>query len=396
MRQEAAVDWVARAAALRSLISDAAPQADSGALPAAVDEALHECGLYRILIPRSCGGAELDPLTYADVLETLASIDGSTAWCVGQVTACNMSAAYLDLPIAREIFGAPRAMLAWGPPAGGSTPRADVVDGGYRVTATWEFASGSRQANWLGGMLAVFERDGKQRMNPDGRPEVRTVLFPKSSATITDIWQVVGLRGTGSDRYAIADLFIPDEHTFTRDRGGWREAGPLYRHSMVYLHAIAFAAVALGLGRATLDAFIELAKHKRPTRGSFGQPLRQNNAVQYRIGLAEAQLRGARAYLHAATRAGWEEAQTMTADDGLIGMGARIEMRAACTYAIEQAEKVVDVAYRMAGATAIFDRQPFERRFRDMHAVTQQAQGHLANYEIVGQYALGEPFDLMM
>ena len=88
-------------------------------------------------------------------------------------------------------------------------------------------ASGSRQAPWLGGMTPVFERDGTQRMMAPGRPEIRTVLFPKSSAVITDIWQVAGLRGTGSDRLAITNLFVPDAYTFTRDRAGWREPGTL-------------------------------------------------------------------------------------------------------------------------------------------------------------------------
>lgn len=384
------LDWVARAQSLASTIQAAIPRIDSECkLPDELDAALHDAGMYRLLIPRSCGGVELNPVTLAETMEALAAIDGSTAWVVGQVTACGMSAAYLQLDAAREIFGPPESVLAWGPPMSGATARADVVDGGYRVTGTWQFASGSRQANWLGGMVPVFERDGSQRTDAAGIPEIRTVLFPKSSATITDIWQVVGLRGTGSDQYAIADFFIPAEHTFTRDRVGWREPGPLYRLSMVYLHAVAFGAVALGIARAALDAFVELARNKRPTRGNV---LRENNAVQGRIGLAEAQLRGARSYLFAATREGYAEAATIT--DGQIALGTRIDMRAASTFAIGQAEQVVDTAYRLAGATAIFDTQPFERRFRDMHTVTQQAQAHLANYETIGQYRLGVPMEL--
>jgi alkylation response protein AidB-like acyl-CoA dehydrogenase len=71
-------------------------------------------------------------------------------------------------------------------------------------------------------------------------------------------------------------------------------------------------------------------------------------------------------------------------------------MRAASTHAIGEAEKVVDICYRLAGASAIFDDQPFERRFRDMHAVTQQIQSHLSNYETIGQYRLDLPIDLLL
>ena len=345
-----------------------------------------------MLLPRSCGGAEIDLATFAEVIAEIASADASTAWCSGQVAGCSLSAAYLEAKAAQEIFGPHDAALAWGPPLSGATIRADAVDGGFRVTGTWQFASGSRQATWLGAVVPIFERDGSPRSGPAGRPATRTVLFPRSAATITDMWQVVGLRGTGSDQYAIENLLIPDAHTYERERTGWCEPGPLYRHSMVYVHAVAFAAVALGIARTMLESFVELARHKRPARGSFGRPLRENNAIQADIGRAEARLRAAKAYLLASVEATWAEASAM--HGGEISLDRRIDMRAASTHAIGEAEQVADRVYRLAGSTAIFDNQPFERRFRDIHAVTQQIQGHLSNYETIGQYRLDLPIDL--
>ena len=388
------VDWIARAKDLALVIASAAPSIDAGrGFPSDLVAALHASGLYRLLLPRSCGGAEVDAVTYADTIAEIAAADASTAWCIGQVTGCSMSAAYLPLEAAREIFGPAGSVLAWGPPVPGATCRAQAVDGGYRVSGAWQFASGSRQATWLGASVPLFDGDAP-RLSPAGKTLVRTVLFPKQRAAIEDVWHVVGLRGTGSDRYAIDDLFIPEDHTYVRDRLGWREPGPLYRLSMVFLHAIAFGAVALGIARATLESFVDLARHKRPARGSFGQPLRENNAIQSHIGRAEARLRAARAYLHASARDAWAEASTLSA--GEIGLERRIDMRAASTHAIGEAEKVVDICYRLAGASAIFDDQPFERRFRDMHAVTQQIQSHLSNYETIGQYRLDLPIDLLL
>jgi indole-3-acetate monooxygenase len=386
------VDWVARVKDLAPVIASAAPSVDAGrGLTPELVAALHASGLYRLLLPRSCGGAEVDAMTFAEVIAEIAAHDASTAWCIGQVTACSMSAAYLELEPAREIFGPADTVLAWGPPLPGATNRAVAVDGGYRLSGSWQFASGSRQATWMGAAVAVFDGDAP-RLNPAGKPVIRTMLFPKHHATIEDVWQVVGLRGTGSDRYTVTGLFIPGGHTFSREGYGWREPGPLYRLSMVFMHAIAFAAVPIGIARATLESFIDLARHKRPTRGSFGQPLRENNAVQMHIGQAEARLRAAKAYLLASTRDAWAEASTMT--EGEIGLARRIDMRAASTHAIGEAEKVVDICYRLAGASAIFEGRPFERRFRDLHTVTQQVQGHLSNYETIGQYRLDLPIDL--
>ncbi len=389
------MDPVERARDLATAIVAAIPRIDAEcSLPPELHAALRDAGMYRLLVPRSCSGAEIDLMRYAATIEALAMVDASTAWVIGQLNGCGMSAAYLELDVAREIFAVPEGILAWGPALPGTPARGDVVDGGYRVTATWQFASGGRQASWLGGSVPVFEADGSPRKTARGTTESRMMLFPKSSATITDVWRVVGLRGTGSDQYAVTELFVPAERTFIRERVDTREPGPLYRVSTIYSHAVAFAAVALGIARSTLDAFVDLAKTKQPRRGGSAGGLSENGAVQARVGEAEARLRAARAYLLSATERGHREAATLTG--GSIGIESRIDMRAASTFAIGAAEEVVDLAYRMAGSTAIFDAQPFERRLRDMHAVTQQAQGHLSNYESVGQYRLDVPMLLMI
>lgn len=114
---------------------------------ASVVDALHERGLFRMLLPRSLGGWEVDPVTFVSVIEAVARHDASTAWCLCQGSGCSMISAYLDRAVGEEMFGSdPRAVLAWGQPQGA---RAVPVDGGYRVTARWVFASGSHHATWL-------------------------------------------------------------------------------------------------------------------------------------------------------------------------------------------------------------------------------------------------------
>jgi alkylation response protein AidB-like acyl-CoA dehydrogenase len=112
----------------------------------------------------------------------------------------------------------------------------------------------------------VLEADSTPRLGPDGQPVERTLLFPKASAELSDIWRVVGLKGTGSDMYAIDDLFVPDAYSYRREAASERrETGPLYRcFSNYQLYGTGFAAVALGLARASLDAFVALATTKTP------------------------------------------------------------------------------------------------------------------------------------
>jgi alkylation response protein AidB-like acyl-CoA dehydrogenase len=355
-------------------------------LPEPVVAALVERGLFRLLLPRSLDGAELLPADFVPVIEEIAKADASTAWCLNQASGCSMTAAYLEPAAAREIFGGPRGILAWGPGPG----TARVVDGGYRVTASWSFASGSHNATWLGCHVPIVQADGTPRRNPDGSPVVRTMLFPKSSAKMTDIWHVIGLKGTGSDRFSVEDLFVPQRHSATRDDDTRREPGLLYRFSSLQLYAAGFAGVAMGIARSTLEALVALARDKVPFRS--GGALRDNHLIQSQVAQAEARLSAARAFLLGSL----EEVTAEIERVGHITLDQRMVIRLASTFAIHQSLQVVDTAYHAAGSTAIFEENPFERRFRDIHTVSQQLQGRQEHFETVGQYLLGlDPNNLM-
>jgi alkylation response protein AidB-like acyl-CoA dehydrogenase len=379
-------DYLERARQLAPLLAAASDEIEARReLPERIVATLIEGGFFRMLLPRSLGGAELDPLTYVQVLEEIAKADPSTAWCLGQNSGCSMSAPYLDPAVAREIFGPPRGILAWGPDLPGAG-RGVAVEGGIRVTGRWGFATGSRHATWLGAHVPVYEPDGTPRLNPNGRPFVRTVLFPKSSAEIIDNWHVIGLRGTGSDSYRVEDLFVPQKYTLSRDNEAERrEPGLLYKFTSGMIYAASFSSVSLGIARGALEAFIELARDKIP-RGAR-KTLRENNVIQSETAQCEARLRSARAFLHTTLREMWQEAE----ENGDFGLDKHWQLRLASTWAIQQARDVVATVYNLAGATAIFNENPFERRLRDIHAGTQQGQGRPLHFETVGQILLGLP-----
>ena len=373
---------ITRARKLAPLLTAAAPRIDAACeLPPDVLDAMHAAGMFRLLVPRSIGGAELDPATYVQCVEAIATGDASVAWCMNQGSGCSMSAAYLEPEVAREVFGGERDVLAWGM---GPGARATRVPGGWRISGNWAFASGSRHATWLGAHCPCFEADGTPQRHPDGRPWERTMLFRREQATIKDIWQVVGLRGTGSDAYSVHDLFVDDAHTLTRDRPEERrEPGLTYRFAAMQIYASGFASVALGTARAALDAFVELARGKTPALTSTA--LRDSGVVQAAIAAADAKLKSARTWLIQVLH----EAQDAVKATGEVPTEHRIAIRQASTFAIHQAKDVVDVAYHEAGSTAIFDQNPFERRFRDVNTVTQQVQGRRSHFETIGQYLLG-------
>lgn len=376
------VSLIERARALAPLIAGEADEIErTRRLTPAVVSVLIENGLYRALLPQSLGGAEAPIETFMQMLEEIAKADASTAWCLGQCSVCAMIAASLDHDTAHEIFNTAPGILAWGAIA----HEARSVEGGYRVTARWDFASGSRQASWLGAHVRIVGSDGVPRKNADGSPEVRTILFPVASAVLYDVWQAIGLAGTGTDSYEVSDLFIPERFTAFRDvPHALIEKGPVYKIGTGSSFSLGFAAVSLGVARATLDAAIALARGKHQSLAAGA--MRDNGAVQGLIGRTEGDLRAARAYLYATANAMWRDLNAT----GEFSAAQRSAVRLAATWTIHQSAKVVDTAYHMAGATAVFRSQPFERRFRDMHAIAQQIQARDTHYEDVGRAILAE------
>lgn len=377
-------DLADRARALAPLITRDADEIErTRRLTPAVTSALIENGLYRALLPKSFGGSEATLQAFMQMQEEVAKADASTAWCLGQCSVCAMTAAYLDRDAAEEIFNAPPGILAWGAIA----HEVRVVPGGYIANARWDFASGLRQASWLGAHVRVVEADGTPRRKADGSPEIRTILFPVSSATMYDVWNVIGLKGTGTDSYSVENLFVPEKFAALRDDpAALREQGPLYKLSTNMVFSMGFAATALGVARATLDAAIELARAKTP-QGL--KAMRDNNAVQGLIGRTEASLRAARAYLYATADEVWRD---LSRGDP-IAEQHRVALRIAATWTIHQSASVVDTAYHMAGATAVFAANKFERRFRDMHAIAQQIQARDTHYEDAGKAILSANLD---
>jgi alkylation response protein AidB-like acyl-CoA dehydrogenase len=379
---------IARANAVSSAVAAASDEIEaSRRLPPALLDRLHEAKLFRLLLPRSSNGIETDPVTFFHVIETIARADGSTAWCLSQAGGCAMSAAYLDLPVARAIFGNdPRAVLAWGP---GPKVKAIECDGGYKVTGVWAFASGGRHASWLGAHCPIFSDDGSPKLEANGVQEERTMLVRTEDVEWTDIWNTVGLRGTASDQFALNDFFVRSDHSITRefDRE-CRESGPLYRMGSGTCYQVGFAGVACGIARGALDCFVDVARNK-VARGTKS-PLRDNAVVQSGLAQAEVNLRAARGFVLQSMADIWKH----LCAGALITVEQRITVRMAATNAIHKAREAVDFAYNAAGATAIFENHPLERRFRDIHTVTQQLQGQIRHFETVGAWMMGVEADL--
>ncbi len=364
------VDHIAAARALGPRIRALQPEIENARrLPLELVDDLRTSGLFRMATPASVGGDETDLLTMLRAIEEISEADGSTGWCVMIAATSGVVAAYLDPDEARAIFG-PEAIVG-----GVFAPKgtADAVDGGYRISARWPFASGCQHCDWLLGGCVI-----------DGIP--RMALFPKNDVEIIDTWDVSGLRGTGSHDFEVRDAFVPAGRVMSIVVDRPREDGPLYRFPIFALLAVSVAAVALGIARRAVTELVDLAEGKTPTLGR--RTLAERSTIQVDVARAEALRQSAKALLLSRVEECW--------DAGELTVDNRTKLRLAATNAARACAQAVDLCYDAGGGTSIYATSALQRCFRDAHALTQHMIVAPATYEVIGRILLGLDTDAMM
>ena len=347
---------------------------ESREIPPRLASEMAEEGLFRLYIPKSVGGFEIDYLEFLELVAVIAEADGSVGWCFNQNNVLSTLSAFMPKELAQEIWSDPTVVLSNGPPV---SPTAISVEGGYRLSGRWNFSSGSRHAKWVVALSPI-----KGRVLEDGEsPEMRNMMIPKEEVEFIDTWDVNGLRGTGSFSFTAKDLFVPESHSFIEGVPP-REEGPIYLIPKSLLFCSGFATTALGVARGALNDVIQLSSAKTPQEQEL---LRKQPFVQREIGQAEAIWRSAKLYLRDSAEAVWESA----VKERIIPLERRINLRLSSTHAIREAIKVADIAYSLSGATAIFETSPIQRRMQDVKVIAQQIQGRMSHYDTAGQFFLG-------
>jgi indole-3-acetate monooxygenase len=359
-------------------LSDAAERGRR--LPPELVEAFARAGLFRLCVPRALGGAEADVVTLITAIEEIARADGSAGWCVMIGATTGLLGGYLPDAAAREVYGADADVVTGGvlAPRGRAVP----VEGGYRATGRWQFASGCQHCAWLVGGCLV-DGGGAPRRLPGGVPEPLTLMFRIADVEIIDTWTVSGLCGTGSHDMAVREAFVPAERAIWLVTERPRERGPLYKFPLFGLLAVSIAGVALGIARTAIDELIELAGGKQPTGSQ--RRLAERGVVQAQVAQAEGMLRGGRAFLLDAVETAWDTAATR----GELGVRDRALLRLAATHATTSAAQAVDLMYNAGGGTSIYATSRLQRCFRDVHAATQHIMVAPGTHEVVGRLLLG-------
>lgn len=376
---------LARAKALAPVLRERSEEIEKNRhLPADVVELLRGTGVFRMAVPKSWGGPELDSVVQTEVIEALAYGDASAAWCAMIGMDTPLYASYLDESVARELFTDPDAVTA-----GLILPlgRAERVAGGYRVTGHWQFGSGITHADWVVAGCFVHV-DGVPEASPSGEPmHWRVMLAPRAQFDVIDTWHTTGLAGSGSRDYKAHDLFVPEERSFSL--GQPRRTGPLHATDSILRN---MPGVPLGLARAALDYVRDMAKTR--VNRATQEPWRENYRIQFGIAQAEMELEAARHAVYGGLTKQWELLEAgaeLDADQRVSTVLARVN-------AFRVARSVVSRLYDLVATTAIYRPSPLDRWLRDTNTMCQHVIAQDQIVQSAGAHLLGgtpqNPFSL--
>jgi alkylation response protein AidB-like acyl-CoA dehydrogenase len=359
-------------------IREAAPQIEAAArraevdraLPADIVELLRGLGLFWLKTPAELGGDPLDPLDFCDVLEEVSLHDASAGWAVmvGNGTTGFLAGSLPDEGV-QEIFvrGAPLPIIA-----GQFVPRgtATRVDGGYRVSGTWSFASGITHASWAAGGCRVDDGD------------IRLFCVPKDEVTVLDTWHVAGLQGTGSNDFTLADRFVPASRTMRALGEPAKRGGALHRQPAKLFVGNELGPVAVGIARRALDDMRAAAA----TPGGGARPaLADRPAFHKALGQSDAKVRAASTLYRDTVELAWERFLEGRADEPLVEL-----CMARSTYAVDLCIEAVQDLFRYGGGRALALDNPMQRHLRNLIAAGQHLFLAEENFERAGKALLDQ------
>lgn len=354
-------------------------------LPLDLVRRMAEVGVFRLFVPATHGGLESTLVESLRIIEALGRADGSVGW----MTMIGCETPHVLAKLSRTTFD---ALYAGGPDvsvcgAFAAVGKATRVDGGWRVSGRWPFVSGCQHGDWIFGTSVI---DGAPPPGPGAPPPMVSTLFRPDQVQVVDTWRSLGLRGTGSHDVVASDVFVPAELGFDLFGGPPSVPGPAFVVP-VFQFSCQMAAVAVGIAGgalAEITAQVKAGLHRSYTRSS----LLDSPLFHHRLGEADATLRAARATLHATAAQLWSAASE--GPDHVLA----ISQSAASTVAwvTESCARVVDACYLAGGSRALRDGSPLQRRFRDMHTLTQHIVTCDGWYGAAGAALLGRRDDIYM
>ncbi len=359
------------------ILAERAEKAEQGrTLPRENEQLLHETGLFRFHQPKRFGGMELGFEAIVDVVAELARGCPSTAWCVSNYAYHHWLVAYYDQKTQYEVWDAnPDALIASSIAL--AAGRGRRAEGGFVVTGRWPFSSGVDNSEWDQLAVTIYGEDGKTAV------DWRLCLVPKSDYLIHDTWYAMGMAATGSKDVEVKELFVPERRALPLAlcRGGREHpgaatnTGALFRLPVVATSQLAIGPAAIGCAEGAYETVVR--SFARRTGTYTGAKVSEFQAVQSKLAKARCLIDSARLLMRESALAFQAYGERNEVPD----LPTKLRLRAHTAFAVGQLREAVETLWSFYGAAGLYTRDPLQRYFRDMQAMSQ----HFSfNFDITG------------
>ncbi|HET6499203.1 MAG TPA: flavin-dependent monooxygenase [Amycolatopsis sp.] len=381
---------IAAVSELRPVLCERAQDAeDARRIPDESIKSLAETGFFKLLQPKSYGGFEADPVSFYTAVKLIASACGSTGWVASILGVHPWHLALFDAQAQEDVWGEStdvRISSSYAPMG-----KATKVDGGYRLSGRWSFSSGCDHATWVFLGAPAFV---------DGRPvDFCTYLLPLTDYRIIDVWDTIGLRGTGSNDILVEDVFVPEHRALSfaatskcRTPGQSVNTGPLYRLPYGSVHPSTITAPIIGMAYGAYEAHID---HQRArTRVAYlGEQSKEDPFAKVRVAEAASEIDAAWLQL----THNIDELYQAACREEKLPFRIRLKVRRDQVRGTERAITAIDRLFENSGGRALWRGTPIQRFWRDAHA----GRVHAANdperaYTMFGTGEFGLPVENAM
>ena len=351
----------------------------TGRIPTDLIESLKAIGVFRMFVPRSHGGLELDFADGIEIIQALARIDGSVGWIAGFSNGGSLLATFPPLEIYDRIYkNGPDVLFAGTFKPGGT---AEAIGNSWRLNGRFDFLSGCQHAEWMI-VTFVMSNDGVPLLQPNGQPLVRSCLVHARDCQVEETWHVAGLRATGSHDVVITNLVVPEAEFFDTFDSEVHKPGPLYQEPLPLL-LLLIPAILVGIATGAVDEVVRVANTGRQ-QFRAATPMRDSELFQAELGRIEADLNAARACLQVQVVSHWNHALSGTLKrEPFFTQTLRTTAWVGTTCV-----RVANDCFALGGSKAIYESSPLQLRLRDLLVGSQHFAAQKRQYVTSGKLLL--------
>jgi alkylation response protein AidB-like acyl-CoA dehydrogenase len=313
---------------------------------------------FKMLVPSTYGGLELSLPEVVRLEEALSWADGSLGWVITLCSGAGWFGGFMDPSLANQILHDTKLCIAG---SGASTGTAEIEGDGYRINGIWKYASGVHHATHIT-VNCCITKNKVPLSNASGDPLILPFILDRKDVELLPGWKYIGMIATGSDAYAIKNVWVPKSHCFKIEPTAAYIKHPLYTYPFLQLAEATLTANLSGMAVHFLDLCKPIFEEKV---SKFTEQRMEKSKVMFEaLQENQTQLNTNRTNFYEALSASWNEPE----NEAFLKQVSFHSRQLALI-----SREAVDNLYPYCGLLAAAPNTEINRIWRDIHTASQHS-----------------------